>query len=530
MRRRFNTAGSCNPDRHYMVRLGGRLKEIKEEFVDQGSYFVMNRGRQYGKTTTLRALETYLKEDYIVLFLDFQQLSAVGFADERTFVKAFMKRFAIAFGKAGLEEGEKLLEPLRALAQEPEDNCLDELFIRLSRLCEEVGKPVVMMIDEVDSAGNNQVFLDFLALLRGAYLDREDTTTFHSVILAGVYDIKNMRLKLRPDGEHHYNSTWNISADFDVEMSFSAIQIADMLREYEADCHTGMDVEAIGSEIYQYTSGYPYLVSAICKIVDEKLPSEEKYQDARSAWSVEGIREAVKILLRGKQPLFESMMKQIREYPDMKHMLHAILFQGRRVAYNPDTPVVDLAYMFGYVAERNGCVQVANRIFEMRLYNLFLSEAELASAISDRAQQNTIQFISGNKLNMDLVLEKFVEYFTDIYGDNDEKFVEEYGRKFFLLHLKPIINGVGNYYIEARTRDAMRTDVIVDYMGERFVVEMKIWHGNAYHERGERQLLEYLESYHLEKGYMLSFNFNRKKEVGVKEIRLGEKILVEAVV
>ncbi len=303
-----------------------------------------------------------------------------------------------------------------------------------------------------------------------------------------------------------------------------------MLREYEADCHTGMDVEAIGGEIYQYTSGYPYLVSAICKIVDEKLPGEEKYQDARSAWSVEGIREAVKILLRGKQPLFESMMKQIREYPDMKHMLHAILFQGRRVAYNPDTPVVDLAYMFGYVADRDGCVQVANRIFEMRLYNLFLSEAELASAISDRAQQNTSQFISGNQLNMDLVLEKFVEYFTDIYGDNDEKFVEEYGRKFFLLHLKPIINGVGNYYIEARTRDAMRTDVIVDYLGERFIVEMKIWHGNAYHERGERQLLEYLESYHLEKGYMLSFNFNRKKEVGVKEIRLGEKVLVEAVV
>ena len=43
-----------------------------------------------------------------------------------------------------------------------------------------------------------------------------------------------------------------------------------------------------------------------------------------------------------------------------------------------------------------------------------------------------------------------------------------------MLYLKPIINGVGNYYIEAQTRDAKRTDLIVDYRGEQFAVELKI--------------------------------------------------------
>lgn len=33
-----------------------------------------------------------------------------------------------------------------------------------------------------------------------------------------------------------------------------------------------------------------------------------------------------------------------------------------------------------------------------------------------------------------------------------------------MLYLKLIINGVGNYYLEAQTRDARRTDVIVDYL------------------------------------------------------------------
>ncbi len=58
-----------------------------------------------------------------------------------------------------------------------------------------------------------------------------------------------------------------------------------------------------------------------------------------------------------------------------------------------------------------------------------------------------------------------------------------------------------------------RTDVIVDYRGEQFVIELKIWRGEAYHNKGEEQLSEYLDSYHLQKGYMLTFNFNRKKKL-----------------
>ena len=117
----------------------------------------------------------------------------------------------------------------------------------------------------------------------------------------------------------------------------------------------------------------------------------------------------------------------------------------------------------------------------------------------------------------------FRSHFTDIYGENDWKFIEDYGRKFFLLYLKPIINGAGNYYIEAQTRDAKRTDVIVDYGGTQYVIELKIWHGEEYHKRGERQLLEYLEYYHLDKGYMISFNFNKKKKPGSGNIILDIK-------
>lgn len=38
----FNVNGACKPDRHYMVALGTRLKEIRE-MIDAGSYFTVNR-------------------------------------------------------------------------------------------------------------------------------------------------------------------------------------------------------------------------------------------------------------------------------------------------------------------------------------------------------------------------------------------------------------------------------------------------------------------------------------------------------
>lgn len=57
------------------------------------------------------------------------------------------------------------------------------------------------------------------------------------------------------------------------------------------------------------------------------------------------------------------------------------------------------------------------------------------------------------------------------------------------------------------------------------MIEMKIWRGNAYNERGEEQLSDYLDNFHLKRGDMLSFNFNKKEE-----IILGDKVLIEAVV
>ena len=84
----FNVNGDCKPNLHYMVNISERLRQIKN-MVDEGQYFTINRARQYGKTTTLRALEEFLQKEYTVVRLDFQRMSYADFENENSFVMAF---------------------------------------------------------------------------------------------------------------------------------------------------------------------------------------------------------------------------------------------------------------------------------------------------------------------------------------------------------------------------------------------------------------------------------------------------------
>lgn len=390
----------------------------------------------------------------------------------------------------------------------------------------EAEKPVVLFIDEVDQASNQEIFLSFLGMLRDKYLKRKRQPTFQSVILASVYDIKNLRLKMRPASEHLYNSPWNIAADFNVDMNFCIKDIAGMLDEYNKDNHIKMDVLSIAKDIFDYTFGYPFLVSRICKIMDEILPK----RNFNPVWTHEGVIEAIKELLLESNTLFDDMIKKLNDFPELKKMLYSMLFQGEKFLYNADSFICNIGLMFGFLKNSEGMIALSNRIFETRLYNLFLSEDLITSKIYKSALLDKNQFIKNKELDMERILMKFTEAFTEIYSDEDDSFLEENGRRFFLLYLKPIINGIGNYYIEARTRNMRRTDIIIDYLGKQYVCELKIWHGKEYHERGEKQLIDYLNYYHLKKGYMLSFNFNKKKEIGVKRIKIEDKVLVEAVV
>ena len=528
----FNTTATCIPEENYMVDISERLKEIRK-MEDDGKYFTINRARQYGKTTTLKALAAYLQDEYCVLSLDFQRISKASYRTEEAFIKTF-SRIVLQKGRQTAMPSE-IAAQLKDYTSRKEDEALfDELFSTLIEWCEVSEKPIVLLIDEVDTAADNQVFLDFLAQLRASYIERRDdakTPAFQSVILAGVTDVKHLKTKIRPEDEHKVNSPWNIAADFDIDMSLSTEGIKGMLDEYEADHHTGMDTGTISACIGQYTSGYPYLVSRICELIDTKLVPA-KFSSLSEAWTEAGVDEAVKVLLAdGDNPLFGSVMGKLENYPTLTPQLRDILMKGDVIAWKPYDQEQAKLRMYGFIQNRDNTVAIANRIFEMLLYQYFLGETTKNDAFRRDALLNKSIFINeDHTLNMPLILEHFVKTQRQIHEGEEDHFLEEEGRERFLTYIAPIINGTGTCSIEEQTRDKLRMDVVIHYLGKRYIVELKIWHGKRYNEDGEKQIMEYLDRFDLSTGYMISFNFNKNKKPGVQRLSFGDKVLFEATV
>ena len=140
------------------------------------------------------------------------------------------------------------------------------------------------------------------------------------------------------------------------------------------------------------------MISRICKLIDENRGD----QGVSDGWSQECVAEAVKGLLKEPSTLFDDMRKKMADYPELRKIIYAILFRGESYPYNPDNFAIDIGAMFGFITERDGQAVVANRIFETRLYNLFLSEEVTKSITYQTGELEKNQFIKNGMLDMEL--------------------------------------------------------------------------------------------------------------------------------
>ncbi|MGM0502904.1 MAG: GxxExxY protein, partial [Bacillota bacterium] len=358
--------------------------------------------------------------------------------------------------------------------------------------------------------------LDFLGMLRNKYLlakEGEDYT-FHNVILAGVHDVKNLKLKLRSDEEEKFNSPWNIAVKFKVKMSFDVSEIASMLQEYKQDREAEMNVQGLAEEIHYYTSGHPYLVSKVAKIIDEELE--------KTNWEQSDVQQAVKILLNERNTNFESLIKNIENNKDLHQLIYKIIVEGEELTYNLDNPIIELGELHGILKNENGIVKVHNRIYEQRIYNYLSSKLETTlDMITYNYKDNFIK--EDGYLDFEKILTKFQEFIKEQYSSQDQDFLERKGRLIFLAFIKPIINGRGFDFKEVQISEEKRLDIVITYLDEKYIVELKIWRGEKYHQKGLKQLADYLDSQNVEQGYLVNFNFNQNKEYKQERIEQDNK-------
>jgi len=258
--------------------------------------------------------------EYLVIRLSFEGIGDDIFKEEARFCKGFVEMLS--------EEIQDHYADLSKVLRSYWDTISEfkDVSIAIKEMVKASSKKIILIIDEVDKSSNNQLFVNFIAMLRDKYLkaDEGKDFTFHSVILAGVHDVKTLKLKIRPDSETKLNSPWNIAADFDVDMSFNPQEIATMLDDYTQCTKIEMDIPATAERIYYYTSGYPYLVSKMCKIIDEKILPEK----IAKIWEIADVETAFKMLTNKgySTTLFDDMSKNLGNNSDLyKFVLNIVI-------------------------------------------------------------------------------------------------------------------------------------------------------------------------------------------------------------
>ena len=136
------------------------------------------------------------------------------------------------------------------------------------------------------------------------------------------------------------------------------------------------------------------------------------------------------------------------------------------------------------------------------------------------------QFILPNKeLNFELILQRFQIYMQENDSRKETVFLENQWRLLFMAFLRPILNGNGFELTEVQISDDKRIDVVVTYYQHKYIIELKIWRGESYHEQGILQLYDYLERQNKDTGYLVVFDDQKEKTTQLKSewIHIEEK-------
>jgi hypothetical protein len=288
-----------------------------------------------------------------------------------------------------------------------------------------------------------------------------------------------------------------------------------MLVDYVQDKKVEMDIPAISQRIYHYTRGYPFLVSRICKEIDEMILPEKGVL----VWDISDIEKAIRDIVFESNTNFDSLIRHIEDNKELSELIEKVLVGSEEFRFVINSPIINLGYMYGifdYNKEKQ--LIIHNKIYEEVITDYLTSKMKERGG-KDGISRDVVKsaYIKPDgRLSIEKVLLKFQETIKEKYSKSDvlksDEFLEKDLRLLFLVYLKPIINGIGFCFKEVETGEEKRLDIVILFRDEKFIVELKLWRGNEHHQQGISQLKDYMHRESAGKGYMLIMDKTRHKE------------------
>ncbi|MCP4218178.1 MAG: AAA family ATPase, partial [bacterium] len=198
-------------------------------------------------------------------------------------------------------------------------------------------------------------------------------------------------------------------------------------------------------------------------------------------------------------------------------------------SYNRRNTVIHLGTLYGILKEEDRKTRIHNRLYEQLIYDYMSSKMETTGGTVFKGTGSSY-IVKDGSLDIEKMIRKFQEFMKEQYNKRDADFIERNGRLLFLAFIKPIINGKGFDFKEVQISEEKRLDVVITYGNKKYIVELKIWHGDVYHGEGIKQLCDYLERQNQTVGYLVIYDL--RKEMGkigkCETLKIGKKEIFAA--
>jgi hypothetical protein len=510
MKRRFNTAGPCNPELHYMIPAARRLPE-GPGLVEQGAYFVVHAPRQTGKTTALRALASELTASgrYAALMFSCEVGEAAG--DNYGAAQQAIVRELELQAEVGLPPE---LRPPR-MELEGDKILLRTTLAAWARTCP---RPVALFFDEIDALRGASL-ISVLRQLRAGFPNRPSAFPA-SVVLCGLRDVREYKAASGGDASRlGTSSPFNIKLESLRLGDFTEAELRELYEQHTAD--TGqVFTDAALARAFELTAGQPWLVNALAREVVEKMaiPASEAITDGP-------MDEAKERLILARATHLDSLVARLLE-PRVRGILEPAIAGTME---GGDRYEDDLQYVrdLGLVAPTNP-VRIANPIYREVIVRV------LAAAVEPRViVEEPRSFVNPDgRLDLRKLLLEFAAFWRE-HGEvlaAGLPYHEVAPQLVLMAFLQRVVNG-GGYIDREYGIGRGRIDLLVRWpvAGEggrrawqREALELKVWRSGEKDPvpKGLAQLDGYLARLGLNEGVLVVFD--RRKEGGGPEA--GEEL------
>ena len=486
------------PDRHYHIPPLDRV-DLDELLGLVERYFVLHAPRQTGKTSALLALRDLLNAhgDHRCVYINVEAAQAA-----RENVAEAMR---VTLYQLASEEqatlGDRILANIWPDALQGAGP-LGALRASLERWCIADPKPLVLLIDEIDSLVGDTL-LSVLRQLRAGYPDRP-TRFPQSVILCGVRDVRDYRIHSTAENALVLGgSAFNVKSKSLRLGDFTEAETRALLAQHTDETGQGFTDEAVDLVLTR-SAGQPWLVNALCR---EACFDSEAGRDRSRAIAEGDILDAQERLILARVTHLDNLADKLRE-ERVRRVVQPILAGASESAWSAE----DVAYVhdLGLVAfDGDGTPRIANPIYAE------VVPRHLNHAVQMGLPQRMAWYVGADgSLDMEGMIAAFQTFFrehSEHWVQRFEQYHEAGPQLLLQAYLQRIVNGGGRLEREYALGRG-RVDLLILWPQHRrtrkFVVECKVLHRDLKRTiaDGLAQTRGYMDRCAAEAGHLIVFD------------------------